>query len=380
MVALFAEGASYTGEEAAELFCHGGPRVLDRVLRACLDGGARAAAPGEFTRRALARGRLDLIQAEAVALLAEAATDGAVDAALSALAGRPSAEVAAARETLLDALAEVEASLDFEGGDGVVADPGGALPALEALEARMDAWLDAARAGRPALAGYRVVLAGAPNAGKSSLFNALLGRDRAIVHDLPGTTRDVVTEAVVLGGAVVVLTDTAGLRDAPGHVEAEGVHRARAAVRDADLVLELADRDLPESLPESEAAVPTVRVRTKCDLDDGPSPAAAGVFRTSAATGEGVDALRRTIAARAAEATRRGRAAGLVVAGERQVEAAGGALQRLRAAIRGLEGDVPLEVVASDLRGALAHLGAVDGREVTEEVLDRIFRRFCVGK
>lgn len=233
LVALFDAGASYTGEEAVELSCHGGPRVLDRVLRACLDGGARPARPGEFTRRAMAAGRLDLVQAEAVALLAGAPGDGAVDAALSALAGRPSGEIGEVREILLDVLAEVEASLDFDASDGVYVDPASVAPALAALGDRVEAWLGTARENRPALAGFRVALVGAPNAGKSSLFNALLGRDRSIVHGEPGTTRDVVGESLVLDGATVVLLDTAGLREAPGEVEAEGVARARAAARDA---------------------------------------------------------------------------------------------------------------------------------------------------
>ncbi len=383
MAAFFAQGASYTGEESVEFFCHGGPAVLDRVLRACLGAGARPARPGEFTRRAVAAGRLDLVQAEAVALLALAGTDAAVDAGLEALSGRPSAEVAAAREALLDLLADIEAALDHAEEDGVVVDLDAMASRLGTEVERLRAWLDASRALRPSLSGVRVVLAGAPNAGKSSLFNALLGRDRSIVHPRPGTTRDVVGEVLPLGGASCVLLDTAGLREeGAGEVEAQGVVRAREAARDADVVVGVVD-----GTAAGGGQVPgdcDLVAVTKADLWSGAPrvslPEGVPAIATSVRDGRGIQELRARLADLASEVVRRGRAAKAVVFGQRQVEALQAALGCLETAREGHALEAPLEAVAGDLRRAIEHLGELDGSRVTDEVLDRIFSRFCVGK
>jgi tRNA modification GTPase len=381
LVAFFPEGASYSGEEAVELQGHGGARVLDGVLRACLDAGARPARPGEFTRRALAAGRLDLAQAEAIALLAEAATEGAVAVALDALSGRASREVAAWSERLADLLAEWEAGLDFAAEDGVVNDPEAVSRGLAEAAGVMAGWLDAARAARPALAGYRVALAGRPNAGKSSLCNALLGTARAIVHAEPGTTRDVVGEVLPLGGVPCALLDTAGIRTAPGEVEALGVERARQAAAEADCVVWV--EEAPGGGPRPDLPIDLL-VLSKADLCDGavpvPAPGDLEAIVTSAVDGRGLEALRSALGRRAVEATARGRVAGCVVAGDRQVATAEAALHHVEAALRGIREGAPAEAVASALRAAVERLLEVTGRRVTEDILERVFRRFCVGK
>ena len=394
LVVFFREGASFTGEEAVEIHGHGGPAVLDGLLHSCLDAGARPARAGEFTRRALAAGRLDLAQAEAVALLAEAAGDGAVALALETLSGRPSAEVSRLEGRLLDGVAELEASLDFAEEDGVRVDLAAVAGALAAVGREMDAWLEAARAARAAIAGWRVALVGPPNAGKSSLFNALIGRGRAIVHAEPGTTRDVVSEDLPLAGATCVLLDTAGLRTTDGEVEAEGVRRARDAAEQADCVILIVDGAAPGAADQvvelrATGVRPAVLVVAKADLwgpgTDRPAPGIAArdgevVLTVSTRTGLGVDALRALLSARAAEATSRGRVARCVVAGERQVEALDAARRMVAEGLAGLADSAPVEVVAGRMRAAAERLAETTGRRVSDEVLDRVFARFCVGK
>jgi tRNA modification GTPase len=381
MVVLFPPVSAFTGEESAELHCHGGPAVMRAVLDACTAAGARPAGPGEFTRRALAAGRLDLVQAEAVALIADARTEGAVAVGLRALGGGPSAAIESARSDLLELLADCEASLDFTEDDpdrdldrsAVAAD-------LEALARRMEDWIRAADAAGPAIRGFRVALAGRPNAGKSSLFNALLGRPRSIVHEEAGTTRDVVGETLTLQGATVTLLDTAGLREAGGAVEAEGVRRAVQAAEAADCIVLVVDGTDPGPPIETRADIVAWH---KADLWEGdPLPATgAESVRTSAVDGRGVDWLRDRLAARAAAVLVQAKAADVVIAGERQREALAGARDRVLEALDGLRREeVPVEVVAADLRAAVELLGGITGRAVTEEVLDRVFARFCVGK
>ncbi|MBP7125724.1 tRNA uridine-5-carboxymethylaminomethyl(34) synthesis GTPase MnmE [Myxococcota bacterium] len=381
---FFAAGGSYTGEESVEWHCHGGPLVLQGVLSACLAAGARAARPGEFTRRAMASGRLDLVQAEAVALLTSAGTPAALDAALQALEGRPSREISEARETLIDALAEVEATLDHPEEDGVVTDLEAAWEAVEQVRERMEAWLASARRLRPAVAGVRVALAGAPNAGKSSLFNALLGADRALVDEEPGTTRDLVGELTVLAGAPVWIWDTAGLRQqGAGRVEAEGIQRALKAVREADVVVFVVDgtgQVDPGPMPDRVDLV----VRTRRDL--GPPrvripPVPVPVVDTSARTGEGLDQVRGHLSRLAMQSLERASdARAVVVIGDRQQDALRDALSCLEEARDARVRGDPLEVAAAALRRSLEHLGEIDGSRLVEEILDRVFSRFCVGK
>lgn len=375
---------SYTGEDVLELHCHGSPVVLDTVLQALVASGARPAQAGEFTKRAFLNGKLDLAQAEAVMALVGARTaDGAAGAAAQ-LFGGLSTRLAIVREQLVRARAHVEAQLDF--GDEELGLDAAALGAdLAAARREIGALLAGARRGELLHRGLRVVLSGRPNAGKSSLLNALLDAERAIVSPEPGTTRDVIEAAVDLDGVPVTLVDTAGLRDAGAAVERLGVARAEHAAAAADLVLLVLDTARP--FAEQAALVgraAAVAVLNKADLpsawtaDDQATVAAAHpCVRVSATTPSGLDALRQAILA-AAGAQWADNLPALGTA--RQREALARAEASLAAAAAALEARLPPELVAVDLQAALAHIGAVTGTVSSEEVLDAVFREFCIGK
>lgn len=369
LVLFFAAPNSFTGEDVVELQTHGGPAVLAAVARALREIGLRPAEPGEFTRRAFENGRLDLTEVEGLADLIDAETEGQRRQAMHLQDG---ALATAARDwidRLTEAYARVEAQVDFseegdviEGGDPLHAVRG----ALAGLAEEMDRALAGASRGMRVREGLRVVLAGPPNAGKSSLLNALSRRDVAIVTAQPGTTRDALDAPLDLNGVAVTLTDTAGLRDAEDAIEREGVARARTRIEAADLVLWLGD-----TAPGSEIAegVLVLHVASKADL--GPGPADADI-RVSAVTGEGIDALVDRIAAHAADA----HAAPTLVTRERQrahIEAA-------RDACRRASGAPEPELIAEDVRAALDALHRLTGRFDVETMLDALFGSFCIGK
>jgi len=378
---------SYTGEDVVELHCHGGSLCVRRVVRACLDAGARPAGPGEFTRRAFLNGRLSLDQAEAVADLIHAEDELAGRAALRRLGGGLRHEVESIERPLRELLAHLEGGLEFAGEDAAAA----AVPrdrllaVLDAALAALAALLADADAARRVREGVHVVLLGAPNAGKSSLFNALLAQPRALVDAEPGTTRDVVAARLRLGGAVFVLHDTAGLRPDGGRVEALGMARAREAAATADVVLLLSDLAAPQERDAPVAAGVTVlRVATKADLADAARRAAAceaGFVVTSARDGTGLDDLRAALLA-AVDGERLREVADLGrVFNERHRRRLASAQLELAAlreevALR----DAPAEVAAGLLAGILAELGEVTGRVFSEHLLGEVFARFCVGK
>jgi tRNA modification GTPase len=402
---------SYTAEDVVELHAHGGGVCAGRVLAATLAAGARRARPGEFTLRAFLNGRLDLAQAEAVGALVSARTPAAADSALAGLGGGLGAEIAALRAACLGALAELDARLDFD-EDLPPLDEPALLASLAAVRARVDAALATARAGRLLRAGLQVALVGRPNVGKSSLLNALAGAERAIVSDLAGTTRDVVEAGVVVGGVPLTLLDTAGVRAAPAdRVEAAGVARSLAAAGAADLVVMVADAAAGWGAEDAavfaevfggEAAAgeaaggggggsraPALLVLNKGDLaaadGGGAAPPAAAraafaaVVRTSAATGEGLEALRGALldAAGAPELA----AGGLGWAvNERQGEALLRAREALARVAASAAAALPHDFWTIDLSAAVAALGEVSGAEVGEEALDAIFSKFCIGK
>ncbi|MSQ01504.1 MAG: GTP-binding protein [Myxococcales bacterium] len=363
LVVYFPGPGSYTGEDVVELSGHGNVLLVERLLRAL---GARPARPGEFTRRAFLHGRMDLVRAEAV-LAAIAATSGrGVELARGAADGAVNAEVDAVREALTDLAAELEAALDYPGEDLLV-------PADVALAARLSALATRAASvaaswvgGRIAVEGARVVFAGPVNAGKSSLFNALLGADRAIVAPTPGTTRDVVEATLQLDAVRIVLVDTAGERDSADVIEAEGVARALAARASADLVL----RCVPPGAAPATAAAGELVVLTMGDL--APRPGAV-----SARTGEGIASLRgRIVAALGAEAPG---AVGLILVSARQAELFARVAAQLREAAGALStagAAVTVELVYASLES----VAELDGSTVREGVLDRLFARFCIGK
>ena len=377
MAAFFPAPRSYTGEDMAELYLHGGQTTVRRVL-ALLGRHARGARPGEFTERAFLNGKLDLAQAEAVMDLINAGAERSANSALAQLTGRLSERIAAVEAQLLDALSGLEAAIDYP--EELEDDVTSALPGvLAAAEAELAALIGAGLSGRVLREGARVALIGRPNAGKSSLLNALAGAERAIVTQFAGTTRDVLEEAVSMDGIPVTLFDAA---DDP--VERIGVERARRAAERADLLLLCFDAAAPLS-EEDEALLAETAGRSRlavCCKGDLPalweaealSPYGIEALAVSAETGEGLAALRRAIAARIAPA-----AESALVTNARHIEA----LQRAAASVSDAEksaGGTEPELVATDLREALAALGQITGREASADLIERIFSKFCVGK
>jgi tRNA modification GTPase len=367
---------SFTGEDVVELHGHGGAVNLGRLLGAVLDAGARLAEPGEFSRRALAAGKLDLVQAEALLAVVEASSAQALRVAQAQLAGGLGARIDAIRAEVVELLAELEAAVDFP-EEGLGLDAGGAALAsrLGRLAAACEALVASHAVGRVLRHGIEVALRGPVNAGKSSLFNALLGTERALVAAEPGTTRDFVEARAVWDGVAVTLIDTAGERETDGELERRGIALGarRSAAADVELWLVPAGGD--SSPPEPPAAARRLVVWSKADLGGVP----AGALAASAVTGAGVEALRAAIVERVTG----GRAdvdGDAVVTTERQrrtLELAGAALERALGAAAAGRGE---ELVALELREARGALDAVLGRGADDAVLDALFARFCIGK
>ncbi len=382
--------ASFTGEDVAELHVHGGPAVIAAIIEACLSqAGVRPAEPGEFTRRAFEHGKLDLAEAEGLADLVDAETEGQRRQALRQRRGALSAVYESWRAKLIEASALIEAEIDFPDEDLPGALAQRASPILAELAADMGRHLDDAHRGERVRDGYRIAIIGPPNAGKSSLLNALARRDAAIVSDLPGTTRDVVEVRLVLGGFPVWIADTAGLREAADAIEAEGVRRALERAEEADLRLGVveAGQAIPSDLL-SAIRPEDLLLRSKADLHrstdaEGPamgpgSPASppSGERWVSVLTGEGLDGLERELAYRVSDALGREEAPALTRARHRRlVEDARAALARALPALA--QGP---ELAAEDARAAAAALGRLTGRIDVEDLLDEIFSSFCIGK
>ena len=363
--------ASYTGEDAAELHLHGGPAVVASALDALAVLGLRAAAPGEFTRRAFANGRMDLAEAEAVADLVDAETEAQRRQALAQLGGALSQRQAQWRGWLLEAAAQLEAAVDFPDEDLPAEVAARAAPPLLRLRADLLAGVDDRR-GERVRDGFRIALLGAPNAGKSSLLNALAGREAAIVTPVPGTTRDVVEAVLDIAGRRVVLADTAGLRETDDLIEAEGVRRARAWAATADLRLWVVE---PGGLPvaPSELQPGDLLVHSKADLA-GMTPAGEGVA-TSLQPG-GLDALGAELERRVVADT--GGDAPVVVTRARHRESLAVALSEVDRALA--VASLAPELAAESVRRAARALGQLTGAVDPEAVLDRVFSSFCIGK
>ncbi len=381
---------SYTGQDMVEISCHGSPVVLSRILAAAVAAGARPAGPGEFTRRAFLSGKLDLAQAEAVCDLIRAEGERGARLAAEQLEGRLSAEVSSLNARLLQVRAEVEAAIDFP-EEGIEAS---SLPQeVRSIGSSAAALAATYGQGRLVCEGARVAIIGRPNAGKSSILNALCGRERAIVHALPGTTRDVVEARVSIEGIVFHLRDTAGLRDAASEVEAIGVERARREVERADLLLAVFDGAEPIGADDRAALElaegrPAILVVNKSDLPERIDAAAIGsggrgraALRVSARSGAGIGELRRALVEEVGDPARAVTAgAQATITSARHKGELDRAIEALNAAGASLQAPEPLECTAQHLRTAQEALGAITGEVHTEELLDRIFSQFCIGK
>lgn len=387
LLAVMRAPRTFTREDVVEITCHGGILAAQLVLDAVLASGARLAEPGEFTRRAFLNGRIDLAQAEAVADLIHSRTELALRAANEQLAGTLSRRINDLRDQLLDALAHVEAHIDFPEED-IAPDTRDQLVArLERGVAFMDELLRTAHEGQILRRGIRAAIIGRPNAGKSSLLNQLLGHDRAIVSAIPGTTRDTIAETANIRGLPVVFIDTAGLREARDEIEAEGVRRSHAALQQAELILHVLDASEPLTVADEDylaefAGRKRILVHNKQDLPARlqlPSGLNAPVVEVCCLTGQGIEPLKDAIKE-------------LVWAGEIKAEMLQvminsrhqDALNRARAAalraVETLRAAQPLELPALDLRIAVNAVGEIVGQTATEDLLDRIFSQFCIGK
>ena len=372
MAVFFRAPNSYTGEDMLELHCHGGIRTVREALALLSEAGAVPAAAGEFTKRAFLNGKMDLSQAEAVMDVINAQTQSSLKAAVDQLGGSVSRRVHAVEEVLLDARAAIEAAIDYP--DEAEADAYETLPKqLDAATRELDALILDGRSGRVLRDGLKLVILGRPNVGKSSLLNALLGEERAIVTAAAGTTRDVLDEPAAIEGIPVRLIDTAGLRDASDEAERIGVDRARKASETADIVLLVLDGSEPETdadaalLKETEGKKRIVianksdlacRIKTDCAI--------------SCKTGAGIDELKRRIASFAMPD---GQPSGCIT-NARHLDA----LERALDAVRHAKTQTDPDCIATDLSEALHQLGTITGTDVDAEVIDRIFKNFCVGK
>ena len=379
MAVLMRAPRSYTREDVAEIQCHGGGAAAAQVLRRVLALGAVPAAPGEFTRRAFENGRLDLSEAEAVMGVVSAGSEAALRASVRELEGGVSRFIGACRSRLTDLLSLIEASNDFP---DEIDEPAAARKVAGEARAMAGQLLARAdeKAARIVREGVSVVLAGRPNVGKSSLMNALTGSDRAIVTEIPGTTRDVLTETVSLDGIRIDLSDTAGQRAAADKVEMIGVERARTAQKNADIVLIVLDGS--EELTDEDKALLDGRdgrcivVLNKDDLAQGGEGGVEADIRVSARTGEGIGALTAMIREKAGSAAF---TEGMLTR-ERHIGCAKKAAAALERAVRAIEDGAPLDVASVDLWDARRLLGEITGEDATESVIDAVFRNFCVGK
>ncbi|HET9085971.1 MAG TPA: tRNA uridine-5-carboxymethylaminomethyl(34) synthesis GTPase MnmE [Acidobacteriaceae bacterium] len=393
VITYFQSPHSYTREDVLEIAAHGSPVILDFLVRACVERGARLARPGEFTERAFLSGRIDLTQAEAVRDLIDAQTLYQAKIASEQMGGALSRRIAPVKQALVHLIAELEAGIDFAEDDidllpaptiaGRIADIAGPLHALAAGFVY----------GRIVRNGFTLAIVGRPNAGKSSLFNRLVQRERAIVTSAPGTTRDLVTETIALGGIPLHLIDTAGLREAENEAESIGIEKSREAFADADVIVLVLDATadvltteelaMLESLPERRALIAI----NKTDLPQGSSAMqrfqqqgknVAPLVSTSALTGEGIPALQNGIL-KLIRADARETEHGLMT-NLRQQQAVASALGALQDAESALATDIPHEMLLLDLYSALRHLDALTGATTAEDVLNLIFSTFCIGK
>jgi tRNA modification GTPase len=390
LVTFFAEPHSYTGEDVVEIAAHGSPVILETMVRQALAGGARLAAPGEFTQRAFLSGRIDLTQAEAVHDLIEAQTVYQARVAAQQLHGALSRCIKPIKEGLVALIALLEAGIDFAEDDIDVLPGGEIVKRIDELRASLEPIAGTFARGRIVHGGLVLAIVGRPNAGKSSLFNRLVERERAIVTAAPGTTRDLVTERVSLGGIPVELVDTAGMREASDEAEQIGIRKSREALADADMVLMVLDASIAPEQEEMEllATLAQRRALVVVNKSDLAHPSASmrealdglglPVVHTSALSGEGVGDLKQKMLAMVGE-SQVGSEGGMLT-NLRQFEAVTGTLEGLATAGSAAAENIPHEMVLLDLYGALRHLDSLTGETTSDDILHLIFSTFCIGK
>jgi tRNA modification GTPase len=394
---VFRSPNSYTSDDTVEISCHGGIFVTRRILELLLEFGARMAQPGEFTKRAFLNGRIDLTQAEAIADLIHSGSEISRRTSLQQLEGLLSVKINELRETLIRICGLLELELDFTEEGLEFIDKPNIINELGKIRTQLRDLVNSYEIGKIYREGVKVVLTGKPNVGKSSLLNLLLNENRAIVTEMPGTTRDVIEEDITLEGLLFKLVDTAGIRESKDLVEKEGIRRTEYQVEDADIVLFILDpsqgystedNDVLKSLANrKEASRTLVVVENKSDLGiilNNPEVSYLSknykYIRLSSRTGEGVDLLRKLLV----ESSLRGRYSitekSVVLSNTRHKSAAQKAIDSLDLAEQGLKENRSNDLIAIDLRGALAHLGVITGAITTEDVLNSIFSKFCIGK
>jgi len=379
---------SFTREDVVEFHCHGGIMAVQQVLQLCLENGAKLAQPGEFSLRAFLNGRLDLTQAESIADLVGAKSPAAAQSALAGLQGKLAAPIRKLRATCLDVLAEIEARIDFEEDLPPLNEAETAFQIKQILE-ELSTILATANKGELLRTGLKVAIVGRPNVGKSSLLNAWSKSDRAIVTDLPGTTRDVVESQLVVGGIPVQVLDTAGIRETEDKVEKIGVDRSRAAAQQADLVLltvdaqagwTQGDREIYEQVKNRQLIIIINKIDLVKAIPELPfTPEIHPSVATAAALDRGIEDLETAILDAVSADNLQAANSDLAI-NQRQAAALTRAKVSLEQCTDTMSNKLPLDFWTIDLRGAIQALGEVTGEEVTESVLDRIFSRFCIGK
>ena len=392
LVNFFAEGKSFTGEESIELSCHGSPYIIGRVLEALLSQGARMADPGEYTMRAFMNGKLDLAQAEAVADLIHAENRAMHDVALKQLKGGFSNEITAFREELVHFASLIELELDFSEEDVEFASREQLTAMLNLLKTKVSGLMDSFRYGNALKKGIATAILGAPNAGKSTLLNALLGEDRAIVSEIPGTTRDTVEDTFTHQGLTYRLIDTAGIRETQDYVEQVGIARALEQASNADVIFYTIDstapeKDLEQKVLELQEMAPDAHLLVllnKADTAD-PTPIIhrlKGLHHTplvvSAKSKEGLEALLQKLSELTAWSTTS--ASQTIVTNARHADALRRTLEALQRSLDAVALSIPGDLLAQDLRVALDSLGEITGTISTDDLLANIFSKFCIGK
>jgi tRNA modification GTPase len=391
LLTVFAAPKSYTAENLVEISCHGGQLVLTRVLEQALKCGARLAEPGEFTLRAFINGRIDLSQAEAVAEVIRAKTDLGLKLAFKHLKGDLSEKINSYRDKLIDILARLEVEIDFSEEDIVPLDRNKVSEEIDSIQRDLKSLLATYDEGKILKEGLNVVIVGKTNVGKSSLLNALLKEDRAIVTPIPGTTRDTISEFVNFGGVPVRLVDTAGYRISEDTIELEGIRRTKIEMDEADLLLlvidtsmEIDDEDLDLKKQLRKGRFLTVFNK----IDIAPSDLLRKnekrieekqVIKVSALNGEGLEELKQKIGT-ASLALKKDRTQGVIISSLRHKDALSRAKRSLRLARKSLKKGISSEFVALDVMAALGAIGEVVGKTVTDDILNKIFSEFCIGK